>query len=261
MKKSSPLVFSLLLCLAALPAHAQSAGPTSQQLRTRLQDILSQPEFRKQQGHDLHIQRIVDTLHKKFASVFHWFDKMWRKLVSFLNKLFNFHQASGVNSSVSRTLVYLLVAALLVAGVFLLVRVLKQQVRRQGKKTQENLLQLQEEETPDTIEPDEWEQRAAAFASRGDWRAAYRALFTGMLFRLHREGCLRFQRGSTNGEYLRQLRKNRHAALADAMKLWMQDFDLRYYGARPVAEADWQRARAWHEAAVQILPSLFSEAA
>src|SRR5581483_8393349 len=80
---------------------------------------------------------------------------------------------------------------------------------------------------------DRWRQEARALARRGDHRGAIRALYTGVLLFLQRAGRLKFDKGKTNWEHVKELRRN-DRALALRLEPLTRTFDVAWYGQKPV---------------------------
>jgi hypothetical protein len=81
-----------------------------------------------------------------------------------------------------------------------------------------------------------WRREARLLADRGDYRGAVRALYTGLLLVFQRGGLLRFDKGKTNWEHLRELRRN-DRALATRLEPLTRLFDLVWYGRTSVERA------------------------
>lgn len=122
---------------------------------------------------------------------------------------------------------------------------------RPVKKSERGLpLQALEEEKEITLtEPDAWLDAARHYAASGDLRRAYRCAFIAVLIRLDRVGAIRYEPARTNGEYLRSLR--RRPDLFTLMKPLAYEFDARWYGTLPIAQADYERCLAVYR---QIVP-------
>jgi hypothetical protein len=88
-------------------------------------------------------------------------------------------------------------------------------------------------------DPEAFLAAARELAASGQYRRAYRAVFLALLLRMDHLEWIRFDRTRTNGEYLRALRSR-----PDVLT-WLRplatDFDLHWYGGKPVEEVDFQR--------------------
>ncbi len=83
---------------------------------------------------------------------------------------------------------------------------------------------------------DEWRREARQLAKQGELRGAIRALYTGVLLSLQRAGRLKFDKGKTNWEHVRELRRN-DRALAQRLEPLTRTFDVAWYGQKPVEPA------------------------
>ncbi len=88
----------------------------------------------------------------------------------------------------------------------------------------------------ETYSEDHWRREARLLARQGDHRGAIRALYTGVLLYLQRAGRLRFDKGKTNWEHVRELRRN-DRALAQRLEPLTRTFDVAWYGQKPVEPA------------------------
>jgi hypothetical protein len=78
-----------------------------------------------------------------------------------------------------------------------------------------------------------WRREARLLAQRGELRAAVRALYNGVLLSLQRSGLIKFEKGRTNWEHVRELRK-RDRAMAGRLEPLTRMFDQVWYGKKPV---------------------------
>jgi hypothetical protein len=85
----------------------------------------------------------------------------------------------------------------------------------------------------DSFSEDHWRREARLLAQRGDYRGAIRALYTGVLLLLQRAGRLKFDKGKTNWEHVRELRRN-DKPLASSLEPLTRTFDVVWYGQKPI---------------------------
>lgn len=109
---------------------------------------------------------------------------------------------------------------------------------------------------------DHWRREARLLARQGDHRGAIRALYTGVLLFLQRAGRLKFDKGKTNWEHVRELRRN-DRGLAARLEPLTRTFDVAWYGQKPVEpvafdeflkDADGFTATASGDASAQAAP-------
>ena len=85
----------------------------------------------------------------------------------------------------------------------------------------------------ESLSEEHWRREARTLAKQGDHRGAVRALYTGVLIVLQRAGRLKFDKGKTNWEHVRELRRN-DKALALRLEPLTRTFDLVWYGQKPI---------------------------
>src|SRR5439155_19926102 len=81
---------------------------------------------------------------------------------------------------------------------------------------------------PDQSSAEELWRQADESARAGRFLEAVRAVYLGVLALLHRANLIRYERTSTNGEYLNQLRP--HAGLEDPFRNLTSIFEIKFYG-------------------------------
>jgi hypothetical protein len=87
----------------------------------------------------------------------------------------------------------------------------------------------------ESLSEDHWRREARLLARQGNLRGAVRALYTGVLLFLQRAGRLKFDKGKTNWEHVRELRRN-DRELARRLEPLTRTFDLVWYGQQPIPE-------------------------
>ncbi len=78
---------------------------------------------------------------------------------------------------------------------------------------------------------------AAERARAGDYRGAVRAQFVALLFTLHEQGTLRYDRSLTNREHLSRIGQN--TSLAGALRPVVRVFDDVWYGNVPIGQTEY----------------------
>lgn len=92
--------------------------------------------------------------------------------------------------------------------------------------------------------PKEYLDEAEILARQGRYREALRALYLATLASLDRQGLIRFDPATTNGQYLRQMpRSSRREHFSSFTRL----FDLHWYGHRDATEVEYREARGLAE--------------
>lgn len=93
------------------------------------------------------------------------------------------------------------------------------------------------------ISPLALQAQARQLARQGQFGAALRLLYQACLHHLDRRGALSFQRSTTNGEYLRQLRP--HPELYGPLANLARLVEVHFYGGREVYEPDYRAAEGF----------------
>jgi hypothetical protein len=90
-------------------------------------------------------------------------------------------------------------------------------------------------------------QQADELARQGRFLDAVRSLYLAVLALLHRSNLIRYERTRTNGEYVRQLRGKGNPTLVDPFRRLTRVFELKWYGERGAAAADFDHCRGMAE--------------
>ena len=111
------------------------------------------------------------------------------------------------------------------------------------------------DDTEDEIsrEPNDWLAEAERQQAAGDFRRVYRALFIAILLKLNQAGVITFERGRTNGEYLRAVRAAAEIAIYGLLAPLVLEFDLRWYGDKPTTAEDAEAMRGEYNRLGEIL--------
>ena len=90
-------------------------------------------------------------------------------------------------------------------------------------------------------------REAAMLAEAGDYRGAFRCAYMASISHLDEVRALRFQRGRTNWEYLRDLRHGGHDRPHEALHPITSTFDRKFYGRETCDRQDYLDALAVYE--------------
>ncbi len=238
------LFVALLLLLVSPPVRAQNAGAGNdpQQIKADLKNILDSSEFQSAQPAD-------PSIYEKAAK---WLREWWDKLAERFRDLFKFGSMGGSRSpAVQWVFIALFVAGGLYVAYRLVRSYLANRVVKQARAR--TAFDLDETEVAISREPNDWLAEAARQESEGDYRRAYRALFLAILLKLDQAGIVAFERGRTNGEYLRSLRRANRKELSDLFAPLTLDFDLRWYGEKPTTAEDAAAMRGEYDRLEKIL--------
>ncbi|HZO89283.1 MAG TPA: DUF4129 domain-containing protein [Chthonomonadaceae bacterium] len=230
------MALALVLCLglsAAARIAAQAAPPSRPapaQVRAELDRILSCPEFQP------HVVSGPNPLEKALK----WIGEQWDAFWEFIRKLLSFGGIRGGSAGLQ----WVLIGAFILLGAWLLSKLIRSYLAHsQGRRTPPRTASTYEEELEaETItEPDIWLEQAQRYAAERDYRRAFRAVYLAILLQMDRARAIQYDRSRTNGDYIRMLRGQGLGDLYNVFVPLSAEFDLRWYGHRPTAEADYRR--------------------
>lgn len=215
---------------------APGERPTAEDARRALGKVLDRPQYRRRTATEAEASGLQEKLESLSQRFLNWFERflqpgapiVWpawlQTIATFLIGL--------LPTTLRAAAVWVVVVVLLIALVV---------VRRERRKRREASDDAPGDEgydgekVPERRDPEDgfseaqWRREARLLAERGELRGAVRALYTGVLLVLQRGGLLRFDKGKTNWEHLRELRKNdRH--LATRLEPLTRTFDVAWYG-------------------------------
>ena len=208
--------------LQAIKQHLQTLDSESQSLesdssdpkssRKKLDEILSRHEFRKVHGPT-------------------FLDILWSKVRNFLNRLFRVRIGRYLGLDFLQLLVYLLIAAAVVAvAIWIIRRLSGQREEEEGRSTVPF--------TPSDKGWRVWLAEARALAQKGDWRnSIHLAYWAGISF-LEANGAWKPDMARTPREYLQML--STRAPQYPVLTRLTRKFEIVWYGHRDAREADFQ---------------------
>ena len=242
--RSAYALLILLLLLVGAPALAQNGGRAAdpQQVKANLKTILDSREFQAAQPAD-------PSLYEKAAR---WLREQWDKIMERLRGLFKFGDG-GVGKSPGVQWVF--IALFIAVGTYVARRLIRSYLatRKTTRAKARTAFDLDDTEEEISREPNDWLEEARRREEEGDYRRAYRALFLAVLLKLDQAGVVAFERGRTNGEYLRSLRRDSRPYLHDALTPLVLEFDLRWYGDKPTTAEDAAKMRVEYDRLSQML--------
>ena len=227
---------AILGCTGLASGQSSKPDPNPEKVRADLQRILADPQFRPIASGDNWGDRLLK-----------WVGDQWDKLLHWLRNLFTFPTIrmqvggkAGAYLSIFFAAVFIALALALIA--WLIARLIRYIRTSRRKKTiaDSASYDLDEEEAPLFItEPDIWIQEATKYASSGDYRRAFRAVFIAALLHLSQEGRIEFGRSRTNGDYLGELRFRGYDSEYEILMPLTLDFDKLWYGDKSCQEIDY----------------------
>ena len=217
---------------------------TEQQTRAVLNDVLSQPDFRR-------LRSMADLVPKApqapnptvSPGFFRW---LWNLLPSFPNV-----PGVGLNGlkEVATALGWGIVALLVAAVIWLIIKAVNAYRWRLRNRFQPlpNFEQQTLELPPGDIPADEFRQRAEHLAQQQLFGEAIAQLLLGSMSQMERSELIRFRRGLTYRDYLRALRG--HPRHRDAFRAMVQTYLPIGFGRRPATPTQYQEAAAHYDQA------------
>jgi hypothetical protein len=244
-------------CIGFPPAVEAQNAPvmkTPAQIRSDLDRILAQPEFRPTSHAENVLSRALRWIGERW-------DAFWRAVGKFLDRLFGNSKFDGSKLGATRFgLQWVFIAIFIVLMAWLLALLIRAAIRSwvprsKHKVTSDRIFDIDEADADSFTEPDAWLQQALLFAEAGDYRRAFRALFLGVLLQLDHAGAIQYHRARTNGDYVGMLRGRGLAPLNEVFRPLVNDFDSRWYGDRQTSEADYVRCRQEYDRIRSLLTS------
>ena len=242
------LILLLLVGVSAMvlsvPASAQNTGHGNdpEQVKADLQNILNGSEFQAAPPADV---SIIEKAAK-------WLREMWEKLAERFRDMFKFGDG-GISKSPG--VQWLFIALFIAGGTYLAYRLIRSYLANRTTKQAKSRTAFDLDDTEDDIsrEPNDWLQEAERQRTEGDFRRAYRAMFLAILLKLDQAGIVLFERGRTNGEYLRVLRRADRNDLPAFLSPLVLEFDLRWYGEKPTTAEDAAEMRVQYDNLSEML--------
>ena len=152
--------------------------------------------------------------------------------------LFNIGMAEGF--------FYLLLSGVMITVLVMLLKWLRSR-QRLIAVTQKNAVKVQVDihdhgVSPDDLPPDEWLDLASSLVAQGDYRAAMRALFLGVLAMLGETDFVTLRAYKSNYDYRRELelRARDRMKIIDSFKSLCRLMECTWYGFVPVTEQMWK---------------------
>jgi len=234
------LLVGIIASILIMSAQVSSARtrpdtrtPDAPDIQRQIRQILSAPEYNRvyAQGEQSNFaQQFLDKLGKRIRDFILWL----RDSLSFNGK-----SAGRVASFIFASLVLIGFAALVV----LLIRKLLRSGR--SRESMEPSYDLDSVHGLPSAKP--LIREAASLAEAGDYRSAFRCAYMASISHLDETNALRFQRGRTNWEYLRELVRGGHERPCEALRRITSTFDRKFYGRETCGRQDYLDALAVYE--------------
>jgi hypothetical protein len=244
-----------IVCLVAAisPAARAQNGSREQELNRSIDRVIHRPEYTWRMPRNAAAKsdsRFVAFTEAALQALNHGIRRVgeWMEpLIEWIRDLFreklappNSGDGALQRSKMLRSLLYLLIAILVIAAGILLRYFLR---RRPSRKPAAAMQALPEQDpadnqlAPDKVPEDRWIALAQDCVARGDLRGAVRALYLGSLSYLARNALVGIHPSKTNREYETELRR-RARGKADVARLFSQNarvFERAWYGDHAVS--------------------------
>ncbi len=253
---------------SAMPAQAQDSAPVPipvVELEASVQETLSQQRYAWRLPRDFDrssyenpiytlVRNLLETAKNAFDRVMGWLDD----LADRLGRQLAFGDGGG--AEVAWYILWglrVLIAVLVVILLYMLYRALRTYLRERKDLSvsmpslSHVLPDIQAEDVHAGDLPEEdWLGMAQDLAEQGDYRAAMRAVYLGMLAGLARQEYLHLARYKSNAEYLRELqrRMQREAQSLQAFHEGTRSVEAVWYGGHPANPDQFQRMRSLYTA-------------
>ena len=227
-------------------AQPQVAPPpaTEQQTRAVLNDVLSQPDFRRLRSMADLVPKVPQAPNPTVSPGF--FQWLWNLFPSIPNVV-----GVGLNGlkEVATALGWGIVALLVAAVIWLIIKAVNAYRWRLRNRFQPlpNFEQQTLELPPGDIPADEFRQRAEHLSQQQLFGEAIAQLLLGSMSQMERSELIRFRRGLTYRDYLRALRG--HPRHRDAFRAMVQTYLPIGFGRRPATATQYHEAAAHYDQA------------
>ncbi|MDM7923482.1 MAG: DUF4129 domain-containing protein [Pyrinomonadaceae bacterium] len=219
---------------------AKAAGPTKDEEKQKLSEILTRQEFQKpaEEGESL-------------------FQRWFNRLLEWIDSLFPDPEPVERRSTgmpgvalVVQIIVVVLLILLVAFGIYRLGTRLSPRTRRGKKKGEDDRVILGERIGADMDSQDVFAE-AERLAREGDVRGAIRKGYIALLCELSDRKLIGLARHKTNRDYLRDVRKR--GEIYDSVRGMTSSFEHHWYGSKPSGPEDWEQFRtAYREASARI---------
>lgn len=229
---------------AAAEPQVAPKQATEQQTRAVLNDVLSQPDFRRLRSMADLVPKVPQAPNPTVSPGF--FQWLWNLFPSIPNVA-----GVGLNGlkEVATALGWGIVALLVAAVIWLIIKAVNAYRWRLRNRFQPlpNFEQQTLELPPGDIPADEFRQRAEHLAQQQLFGEAIAQLLLGSMSQMERSELIRFRRGLTYRDYLRALRG--HPRHRDAFRAMVQTYLPIGFGRRPATATQYHEAAAHYDQA------------
>ncbi len=210
--------------------RAAASGPTKDQDKQKLGEILRREEYQKPQAKE---ESLVQKWIREFLE---WLARAFPRAPIVPGA------DTGIGSIqfVLQILIYVLVIGLVGFLLYKFAPFLSKRFKRKTKKESGDRVILGERIGADDSASDLFSE-AETLARNGNLRAAIRKGYIALLCELSDRKVLRLARHKTNRDYLREVQKDK--ALFENMTGMTRNFESNWYGLRSPAQADWDEFR------------------
>lgn len=228
-------------------AFSTEGSSDAEDVRRELDEILSQPAFRRIRHNQMESDR------PSGISSFDWLAKPFRWLWDWLTA--GAKALSGLGG-IWLVLAYTALAVICALIVWLIVRAVNSFRRSQAVLVTRTLRPDEGELDlpPGDIAADEYRRRASEFAASGRYREAIGQLILGAMSWIERHGLIRFRRGLTHRDYLRSLRSRE--PLLTSFRTLVGVYEPICFGRRPALSEQYQAAESAYSRAFEGQRSL-----
>lgn len=203
---------------------AGSSPPNPERIRTQAAEILARDDY------DLTVRGHEGT----------WFVDLLMKLLEWL--LIPFRWVFQMTEGLPEVFRWLIILAMIVLLGLLVWHMLASIIRAVRGET--GRLQAVKAARRRAVDPEELEQEADAAGRQGDYVTAVRRLFRAAVLRLERSDKRPLRPGTTNRALLR--RYGDRPTVGQALGLFVETIDRKWYGNEPCLEADYAACRLAH---------------
>ena len=239
---------------------ALNAAGQREQLDASIDETLQQPRYTWRMPHQLKNKKADENVSEWYKSLDDFMKKMSMKLqrvqedfADWLKELFGNKSDTDeskvswlLNIGLAEGIFLFLLSGVLITVLIMLLKWLRSR-QRLITVTSKDAVRISvdvhdQSVSPDALPPDEWLDLASFLVAQGNYRAAIRALFLGVLAKLGESGLVTLRAYKSNYDYRRELeiRARNQMEIIDSFKWLCRLMECTWYGFVPVTEQMWK---------------------
>jgi hypothetical protein len=222
---------------------SQSNSDDPSEVKQKLHDILSRPEFVTNPQDDNEISNKLQSYFNNIKATWDTFTRWLKTWYERLQELFSFR--GGAIRPSSGVFIWSFIATCILAALYLIVKYIlfirtcgsRQKIRSSvANDIAEAILDSALARTYE-----EWMSDADTLANQGKLRDALRSQFLATLLQLDKAGMIEFSRRETNGDHIVRIARSSSPDIATEFRSIVVEFEYFWYGEHNVDTPDYER--------------------